>query len=603
MIVLVPVSRFRVKYEVAAGYPYSELERLVLQSVGEGVASIAELVKTFQVHPRLLIQSLVTLTHAGWVALGSSAERQFVLTRDGQQALEKEQIPESIQIEQRKAYVLMERVTGMVLPEGEAQYVSKSILLVKDIWKDCPRLPSYIVESSLDESQVQHLLPRQQGQRLHWIGPIEMASKGAHFIPVDVDPDREVLVNLPQRCDARLRPVLLDKAREFRMRLQKEDEILLDWEELVKNVQVGRPHVSITRERAALPPNQWKLDWSSSEVISGRDEHNRLLREIFQRAKDTIYIASAAPDPVKLDSLKSDLVEALDRGVNVDLLFGSKSSIDSVNWVKKTAYDTQHRNELRSNRDPIFSNSRFVLWNEGDNTYRAVVGTNDWLAEQHLDEIDANDIPLSLQISHPGVLSALSWFAAALWSSSRSEALSSVPDKWRRIASQLETKIEISDLPESNDSHVLISVILDRDHSELVHDLVSNSRQRLLITTSQVDAGGEAICQSVAAKTQGLDLRVFYGSRKSESESSSSKEESARANGIFKEMAGLVGNILISDNSFCVSSANLLHYPELHEKQFRDLGILIQGSAPTEQVATRLLTMIESMNDREVSDC
>ena len=65
MIVLIPVSRFRVRYEVAAGFPYSQLDSLVLRAVGEGSTSLEKLVETFQVHPRLLIQSLVTLTHTG----------------------------------------------------------------------------------------------------------------------------------------------------------------------------------------------------------------------------------------------------------------------------------------------------------------------------------------------------------------------------------------------------------------------------------------------------------------------------------------------------------------------------------------------------------
>ena len=43
MIVLVPVSRYRVRFEVASGRPYSVLERLVLDAVREGVTSLEPL--------------------------------------------------------------------------------------------------------------------------------------------------------------------------------------------------------------------------------------------------------------------------------------------------------------------------------------------------------------------------------------------------------------------------------------------------------------------------------------------------------------------------------------------------------------------------------
>ena len=80
MIVLIPVSRFRVAYEIARGRPYSRLERRVLEAIADGGATLHALTTTFKVHERLLIESVVTLVNVGWVAVTGGAEATFVLT-------------------------------------------------------------------------------------------------------------------------------------------------------------------------------------------------------------------------------------------------------------------------------------------------------------------------------------------------------------------------------------------------------------------------------------------------------------------------------------------------------------------------------------------
>ena len=69
MIVLLPVSRYRVRYQVASGRPYSFFERFILEGVRDGYSSLETLERTFRVHRRVLIEGLVTLVQAGWVAI------------------------------------------------------------------------------------------------------------------------------------------------------------------------------------------------------------------------------------------------------------------------------------------------------------------------------------------------------------------------------------------------------------------------------------------------------------------------------------------------------------------------------------------------------
>src|SRR5690348_12689916 len=112
MILLIPLSRFEVPYEVGKGRPYSKLEALILRAIEEGAGTLDALRAAFAVHPRLLIEALVTLTQAGWLAVSNEPGRSFVITAEGKQALEVGGVPESLQTWSDETYVLMERLTG-----------------------------------------------------------------------------------------------------------------------------------------------------------------------------------------------------------------------------------------------------------------------------------------------------------------------------------------------------------------------------------------------------------------------------------------------------------------------------------------------------------
>src|SRR5689334_5473439 len=124
MIILSPSSKFRVRYEVAKGQPYSYLEKMILKAISEQCNSQESLAEIFKIHPRLIIQSLVTLTQAGWIALGNSPDKQFIITPVGKSALTDEKLPEFIEKSTRSFYVVLDRVTGIVVAENQVPYTN-----------------------------------------------------------------------------------------------------------------------------------------------------------------------------------------------------------------------------------------------------------------------------------------------------------------------------------------------------------------------------------------------------------------------------------------------------------------------------------------------
>lgn len=202
MICLIPVSRFRVTFEVAAGRPFSQLERMVLRAIQDGVGDLQGMQDVFQVHPRILIEALVTLTQAGWVALSGAEGGGFLLTSEGTRASASNKPPSTTVTATKQSFVLLERLTGGLIGNDEVRF--RSAAQLEAVWDDAVRLRPDCHENDLDEGQVRSLLPRRQGEWVRWIGPIDMLSKGAHWIPIGVDTTAGSIVGLPERWRARL---------------------------------------------------------------------------------------------------------------------------------------------------------------------------------------------------------------------------------------------------------------------------------------------------------------------------------------------------------------------------------------------------------------
>ena len=70
-------------------------------------------------HPRILIEALVTLTQAGWVSFSSQEGSGFLLTSEGVKATDENESPSTITVASRTAFFLLERLTGDIIGNEE----------------------------------------------------------------------------------------------------------------------------------------------------------------------------------------------------------------------------------------------------------------------------------------------------------------------------------------------------------------------------------------------------------------------------------------------------------------------------------------------------
>ena len=278
MILLIPLSRFRITYEAGCGRPYSQLESLILKAVENDVSTLDKLHDTFGIHRRLLIEALVTLTQAGWLAVSSDPGKSFVLTLEGRQAMASGDRPRSLLILPKEWHVLMERLTGALLSSRDVNCVSEREL--EEVKAQFVRIPPQMSDQDVDGSTVQHLLPRAQGEWIRWIGPIDLISRDFQWFPVTVDLKTGAISALPDEW-RHLRNILLEEVAR-RARTMSTVARSAVWSR-----HSPKQPIEPDDTRSLIP--EWQVSLAAQDFLYDRPSHERYLREILQIATSSVF--------------------------------------------------------------------------------------------------------------------------------------------------------------------------------------------------------------------------------------------------------------------------------------------------------------------------
>lgn len=567
-------------HEVAAGRPFSQLERMLLRAIKEGATELTSLQSIFEVHPRLLIEGLVTLTHAGWLALGGPGREGFVLTSEGREAAGSDRPPSTTEVAARKAFVVMERITGGLISNDDVRFVTRKDL--ERVWDHAIRLPPEVDANRLDEGQVQHLVPRRRGEWVRWIGPIDMMSKDAHWLPVNVDLDTETVVGLPDQWSTRLRTHVLNETRRRSKSLAHEARRKMWRIAAARRTQdwgTGDP------DALRLPPQGWPAQIVEGDLLFTDGAHETLLATALGEARASVFVASAFANKAKLETLRPSFEEALKRGVSLDFLWGyaadgSTTGRETTDWLRRLAYDAKRNayvGVVRFNQAPSGSHAKLVLW-DPPTGFRACVGSYNWLSTSVVNGEEGVARNVSVQLSGAPVIAALARCAAGLWAESGSDALSSTADRWRRIAADLDA-VALRSAVEGGNANVRL--VLDREHDALLREWGKTSQQRLLIMSHRLGPAAEPrLIAGEVTRLDGFSFRVMYGRQDVDDAGLARVRDLARRCGATLEhLAGLHGKVVVSDASACVSSYNFLSAdPFGTAKNARELGVAIDGA-------------------------
>jgi hypothetical protein len=563
---------------------------MILTAIQQGASTLGGLQETFQVHPRLLIEGLVTLTQAGWLALGGAGREGFVLTSEGREAAGSDRPPSTTAVSKRQTFVLTERLTGGVISNSEVRFVAKGDL--GGDWDVTPRLSPEVSDNRLDEGQVQLLLPRKQGEWVRWIGPIDLVTMNVHWLPVNVDLAAGTVVGLPDTWLPRLRPTIIDKATRFAESLT-DDELARTW-------TFGEPRrwptaESADRDTPRIPAVGWQVTLNEDDFLFTADEHERLLLAVLETSRSSVLIGSAFARTTRLEALRPHIEAALNRGVSIDLLWGymaddSAAGAETIEWLRKLAYSAKRdglKGVVRFNAVPSESHAKFLLWDDLSG-FRAALGSYNWLSASAAGQSGSRIGNVSVKISEPGAVAAIARCAAALWSGAESELLTSTSDRWRRIAADLDMAATCAAPTTTN---ATIRLILDREHEVLLREWLRTAQHRLLVASHRIGVASQTrLVSAEVDRSSDFAFDVVYGNiDMRDAEFADIAELTRRARGALRHVPDFHAKVLISDVSTCVTSYNFLSAdPFGTAKNARELGIVIEGVEPSQWLWSRL---------------
>lgn len=383
MIVLLPVSRYRVRYQVASGRPFSFFERFILEGVRDGHSSIEALERMFRVHRRVLIEGLVTLVQAGWVAIDRTTH-ELLPTKAGLKAIGRpDALPRNIVVLDQVDHLIGERVQGQVAKGTEVTFSPRSEL--RPHMQQVAVMPPRDLPHPLDAGILVPLLRTDECEWIHSCGPIDIVRDGADYAVVDVDTSSEIITGIPGKWIPLLRDELLDRARSKERHLVESGTFYSTDPALT---QLVRRELATVDSADVGDPDEWVLDPALDRVIVG-PEHHTLVENWLETARSYICIVSGTLNHSTVARLDGHLRDAVRRGVVVDVMWGDRGESQeedshkrAFEILKKIEWDSHHsagRGRLTVGRQPIDSNARILFGDVGE-TFEAAVGSFDWLS-------------------------------------------------------------------------------------------------------------------------------------------------------------------------------------------------------------------------------
>lgn len=435
MILLVPVSRFSISFEVGAGRPYSRLEELVCRMIMSSVqpVTLKHLRAAFQVHDRLLIESVVTLVRAGWAAMNLG--EGLVMTDQGRQAMHKGAKPQGTLIRKKRTTLYMERICGLLERDSNAQLNVYNLHRLKTAGLSHAQINDFVLpirnrRNTLSIGQAQGLLPHWQGEWIRWIGEPTMQTKATEFVPVYVDLQTRAVSGLPRAWEPLLTDVILAQAET---READDGEPLADgWGRLeIRRDTESRALGALRRTGPVM------LRRGAATVIRSTLEFEVATRDLANEATRSLLIATPLIGGSFVRQWEPTIRAAVIRGVQVDVLWGrTDPADDGLSELKRIAATTASGSArlLRYNIRGADIISQFVLADRGqsgqDST--ALVGGAPLLGR---DEASAQNPP-AIALRSAAAAAQLARAAAGWWAQTPGEEFSAAVHRWRRLAAE-----------------------------------------------------------------------------------------------------------------------------------------------------------------------
>ena len=439
MILLVPVSRFSVPFEIGAGRPYSRLEELVCKMIMNSPqpVTLRDLRATFQVHDRLLIESVVTLVRAGWAAMNLG--EGLTMTSQGRKALSKGGKPQGTVIRKSRTTLYMERVCGLIDHDKNSQLNVHNLYRLKSAGLSQSAIESMALpvrnrRNTLSIGQTQGLLPHRPGEWIRWIGEPTMQTKATEYVPVHVDVLTRTVSGLPRPWESLLADVVINEAE------QRES----DNDDLISEGRIPleiRDHTDVNRPPTRRRGGPFALRPGTATLIRTVAKFEATVRDLINEAVESLLIAVPFVDSQSVRRWEPSIKAAIARGVQIDVLWGRNDvQRDGLAELKRIAATAAsgHVRLLRYNIGAAEIVSQFIIADRDSAGHEVtvVVGGSALLG----DEGEGIQTPSAVTLRSTTAAAQLARAAAGWWAQTPGEEYCAAVGRWRRLAAGWEQK-------------------------------------------------------------------------------------------------------------------------------------------------------------------
>jgi len=326
---------------------------------------------------------------------------------------------------------------------------------------------------------------------------------------------------------------------------------------------------------------------TESDLVVNAGEHQALIRRALGEARTHFVACSAFLRRPVLEALASDIGDALDRGVSVDLLWGydeaGRQTSEALEYVKKLQYDNRSApGSLTCNQTASGSHAKVLIWDSAANPTNAAVGSYNWLS--------AGSTPLgelSVRVTHPGLVADLARFIADRWAEIPGARLESAQRRWHQLSSEWERLWSKEDEPAPG---VVASVVLGRTHeAALRRALVDSSPGVLAVLSHRIAPVGIRRLRDGALVERSQYTGAMVAGELIDDVTEEQVQESADLLGMRYLNRPVHAKVLVHRDSVIVGSYNYLSAdPPSRGGRARELSLRFDGFTARKLVQARL---------------
>lgn len=199
-----PISVFKVEYEVGSGRPVSDLDLLIMEAVlSKNEPSIDDLANIFHLPSRIIVEVTVTLARSNWITVKYPNSAGFIVTEYGKSELLSGKQPRYMNVTVTEGTIVKECILGQVCLFDQ--------VFPKKQKKDEPSFKEIIDSRFMTIEEASSILRENKGEWIRSIDTPRLVSRGDKGIKVQVDLTKREVSFLPDAWKSRLEPVLVEK--------------------------------------------------------------------------------------------------------------------------------------------------------------------------------------------------------------------------------------------------------------------------------------------------------------------------------------------------------------------------------------------------------